>query len=128
VAAASQTNPRAVGFDRGSLHGSAKGILDALGISIPSHYKELIDNLPNLYVAAMARDINNPTIAPARQYTINLQGASLPMNAKLVITERSYIVPRATAGGNVDDMLYPLVVAAIQDFEPLQTTGGGASR
>jgi hypothetical protein len=128
VAAASQTNPRAVGFDRGSLNGSAKGILDALGISIPSHYKELIDNLPNLYVAAMARDINNPTIAPARQYTIDLQGDSLPINAKLVITERSYIVPRTTTGGNVDDMLYPLVVAAIQDFEPSQTAGGGASR
>jgi hypothetical protein len=76
VAAASQTNPRAVGFDRGSLNGSAKGLLDALGISIPLHYKELIDNLPNLYVAAMARDINNPTIAPARQYTINLHALS----------------------------------------------------
>jgi hypothetical protein len=128
VAAASQTNPRAVGFDRGSLNGSAKGILDALGISIPPRYEDLIDNLPNLYVAAMTRDINNPTIAPARRYTINLQGDSLPINAKLVITERSYIVPRTTTGGNVDDMLYPLVVAAIQDFEPSQITGGDASR
>jgi hypothetical protein len=121
VASASQTNPQAVGFDRGSLNGSAQGILDALGISIPPNYRDLIINLPNLYAAAIARDINNFTIAPARQYTLNLRGTYLvPRNASLVITERSYIVPGSTAGGNVDYMLYPLVVAAIRDFVPSQ--------
>jgi hypothetical protein len=129
VAAASQTNPQAVGFRRGSLNGSAQGILDALGISIPPNYTDLIANLPNLYVAAITRDINNPTIAPASQYTINLQDTSLvPRNASLLITERSYIVPGTTAGGNVDYMLYPLVVAAIRDFVPSQLASGGASR
>ena len=124
VAAASQTNPQAVGFDRGSLNGSARGILDALAISIPNNYRDLIDNLPNLYVAAVARDINNPTIAAARRYTINLQDTPIPLppTAGLLITERSYIVPGSTAGGDVDKMLYPLVVAATQDFEPSQST------
>jgi hypothetical protein len=125
VAAASQTNPQAVGFDSGSLNGSARGVLDALRIPIPPSDTELIANLPNLYVAAMARDINNPTIAPASRYTIDLQGASLP-SAPLLITERSYIVPSDTAGGNVDEMLYPWVVAATRDFEPPQSTGGAS--
>ena len=123
VASASQTNSRAVGFESGTLNGSARGVLDALKISIPSNYADLIANLPNLYVAPMARNIDNPTIAPASQYTINLEGTSLlPRDAPLLITERSYIVPGTTAGGNVDDMLYPLVVAAIRDFVPSQST------
>ena len=128
VAAASQTNPQAVGFDRGSLNGSARGVLDALRISIPPNDTELIDNLPNLYVAAIARDIGNPTIAPASRYAINLQDTPtpLPLNAKLLITERSYIVPGDTAGGNVDEMLYPWVVAAIRDFDPSQLTSGAS--
>jgi hypothetical protein len=86
VAAASQTNPQAVGFDRGSLNGSAQGILEALRISIPSDDRDLKDNLPNLYVAALARNINNPTIAPAKQYTINLRDTQirLPLRAKLL--------------------------------------------
>jgi hypothetical protein len=129
VAAASQTNPQAVGFRRGSLNGSAQGILDALGISIPPNYTDLIVNLPNLYVAAITRDISNPIIAPASQYTINLQDTSLvPLNAALLVTERSYIVPGTTAGGNVDYMLYPLVVAAIRDFVPSRLASGGAGR
>ena len=129
VAAASQTNAQAVGFDSGSLDGSARGVLDALKISIPPNYTDLIDNLSNLYVAPIARNIDNPTVARARQYTINLKGTSLlPRDASLLITERSYIVPGSTAGGNVDDMLYPLVVAAIRDFVPAQVTTGDASR
>jgi len=130
VAAASQTNPQAVGFDRGSLDDSAQGLLDALKISVPDGYKDLKDNLSNLYVAALARDVTNPTIAPASRYTINLQDTPtpLPLNAGLLVTERSYIVPGYTAGGNVDKMLYPLVVAATQDFEPSQVTTEHAGR
>jgi hypothetical protein len=130
VAAASQTNPQAVGFDRGSLNGSAQGVLRALGISIPADDKDLMDNLPNLYVAALARNINNPTIAPARRYTINLGDTQirLPLRAKLLVTERSYIVPGRTAGGNVDKMLYPVVVAATRDFASSQSTEDDASR
>jgi hypothetical protein len=88
----------------------------------------LTDNLPNLYVTALARDINNPTIAPASRYTINLQDTAIPLlpNSELLITEKSYIVPGYTAGGNVDKMLYPLVVAAIRDFVPSQLTSGGS--
>jgi hypothetical protein len=121
VASASQTNPQAVGFDSGSFDGSAQGILQALGISIPPGYTDLMVNLPNLYVAAVARDINNPTIAPAGQYTIDLEGTSLvPINTPLQITERSYVLPGTTTGGNVNYMLYPVVVAARKDFVPPQ--------
>ena len=117
VASSSQTNPQAVGFDTGSLNGSAEGVLQALGISIPPEYTDLMANLPNLYVTAIARDINNPTIGPARQYAIDLKGTSLvPIDATLVITERSYIVPGTTTGGDVNGMLYPLVVAARNNF------------
>jgi len=124
VASASQTNPQAVGFDSGSLNGSAQGILQALGISIPPADTDLIANLPSLYVTAIARDINNRAIATAPKYTIDLTAAAqalgqdLPATAPLVITERSYIVPGTTTGGNVNFMLYPMVVAASTDFCP----------
>ncbi|MGH9437702.1 MAG: hypothetical protein ACRD22_07360 [Terriglobia bacterium] len=121
VASASQTNPQAVGFDSGSLTGSAEGVLQALGIFIPPEYTDLMANLPNLYVAAVARDINNPTIAPAGQYTIDLKGTSLiPINTPIQFQGRAYVLPGTTAGGNVDYMLLPLVVAARKDFVPQQ--------
>lgn len=121
VASASQTNPQAVGFDSGSLTGSAEGVLQALGISIPPEYADLMANLPNLYVAGVARNINNPTIAPAAQYTIDLKGTSLiPINTPIQFQGRAYICPGTTAGGNVDFMLLPLVVAARKDFPPQQ--------
>jgi hypothetical protein len=129
VAGASQTNPEAVGFDSGTLDGSAEGVVLALGITIPPTYTALLDNLPNLYVAGLARNIDNPTIQPAVKYAINLQGTTLlPENAPLLVTERSYIVPGTTAGGNVEAMLYPLVVAAVRDFAPPQSTSAGASQ
>jgi hypothetical protein len=117
IASSSQTNPNAVGFDSGSLTGSAQAVLTALGIVIPPEDIELTTNLSNLYVAAIARDINNPTIAAASAYCIDLMGTSLiPLGEPISITERSYIVPGTTTGGNVDYMLYPLVVAASHDF------------
>jgi len=117
VASSSQTNLQAVGFDSGSLNGSAAGLLRALGISIPAEFTDLMANLPNLYVTAIARDIDNPNIVPARQYAIDLKGTSLiPINFPLSIAERSYIVPGTTTGGDVNHMLYPLVVAASDDF------------
>jgi len=118
VASSSQTNSQAVGFDNsGSLNGSAEGILRALGISIPPEDTDLLANLPNLYVTAIARDVDNPNVAAARQYTIDLRGTSLiPINFPLSIAERSYIVPSTTTGGDVNHMLYPLVVAAGGNF------------
>jgi hypothetical protein len=78
-------------------------------------------NLPQLYVAGVARDINNPAIAPARKYTINLKGISLlPIETPIQFQGRAYICPGTTAGGNVDYMLVPLVVAARKDFLPPQ--------
>jgi hypothetical protein len=118
IASSSQTNPDAVGFDSGVLNGSAQAVLDALGITVPQGDTDLIANLPNLYVAAIARNINNPTIAAASAYCIDLMGTSLiPLGEPISITERSYILPGTTTGGNVDYMLYPLVVAASHDFD-----------
>lgn len=117
VASSSQTNPEAVGFDSGVLTGSAEAVLQALGITVPEGDTDLISNLSNLYVAGIARDITNPTIAAASQYCINLEGTSLvPLLYPISITERSYIVPGTTTGGNVNYMVYPLVIAASHDF------------
>jgi len=119
VASASQTNPQAIGFDSGSLDGSAKGILKALGIAIPPAYTALKANLSNLYAVAVARNINNSTIAPAAQYAIDLKGTSLiPLNTPIQIQGRAYICPGTTAGGNVAFMLNPLIVVARKDLPP----------
>lgn len=117
VASSSQTDPRSTGFESGILTGSAAGILDALDITIPPTDKELIANIENLYVVAIARDINNPTIEPASEYCINLMGTTLiPLENPINITERSYIVPGTTTGGDLNYMIYPLLVTATQNF------------
>lgn len=118
VASSSQTNPPVVGFDSGNLTGSAQAVLQALGIAIPPSDTDLRANLSSLYVSFIARNCNNPTIAAASPYCINLQGFSLiPPLHPITITERSYIMPGTTSGGNVDYMLYPIIVAATNDFE-----------
>lgn len=117
VASSSQTNPSAVGFNSGNLTGSASQVLSLLGISIPPGDTELIDNIDNLYVTFIARDCNNPTIQAANAYCLSLEGISLiPLIAPISITERSYVLPGTTTGGNLNNMLYPIVVAAANDF------------
>lgn len=114
VASSSQTNPDSVGFNKGVLTGSAQAVLDQLSITIPP---SLAPALPYLYVTFVARDCSNPTIAAASTYCINLMGDSLiPADGPILITERSYIRPGTTTGGNVNIMTYPLIVAATQDF------------
>ncbi len=81
VASASQTNPQAVGFDSGSLDGSAQGVLQALGISIPPEYTNLMVNLPNLYVVAVARDIASAASEGIRVVSTPMSGAG----AKLAV-------------------------------------------
>ncbi len=117
IASTSQTNIKATGFDSGNLNGSAQAVLMALGIKIPKRFKELRENIFKLYVSALTRDVNNPATAAINKYCINLNGTTLlPEGAPLSIAERSYIVPGTTTGGNVNEMLYPLIVAAADDF------------
>ncbi len=117
IASTSQTNPTAVGFNSGNLTGSAQQILTELGISIPGGDTALLANINNLYVTFIARDCNNPTIAAANNFCINLMGTSLvPAGFPLSVTERSYVLPGTTTGANPDDMVYPFVVAATHDF------------
>lgn len=119
VASSSQTNPSAVGFNSGILTGSAEQVVQQLGISIPPGNTQLIENISQLYVTFIARDCTNSTIAAANQYCINLMGSSLvPLTSPISITERSYIMPGQTTGGNVNYMLYPIVVAATHNFPP----------
>lgn len=119
IAGISQTNPRATGFDSGLLTGSVETVLSLLGITIPPENIELIENADKLYLTFMARDINNPTIAAASAYGINLMGTSLvPAGQPISIAERSYVVPERTAGGNINFMVYPIIIAATTNFIP----------
>ncbi len=116
VASSSQTNPPAVGFNSGNLTGSAQAVLSALGIAIPPGDTALIANISRLYVTFIARDCTNSTISAAQQYCIAFTTAQIPLGDPVSVTERSYIVPGTTTGGNMNFMLYPLVVAARTDF------------
>ena len=117
VAAASQTNPTAVGFDSGFLTGSAQQVLTALGITIPPGDTELTEHISKFYVTFIARNCNNATIAAANAYCIDLMGRSLiPLEDPISIFERSYVVPGRTAGGYPPVMVYPYIVAATHTF------------
>ncbi|MBA3239248.1 MAG: hypothetical protein H0T62_13005 [Parachlamydiaceae bacterium] len=117
VANSSQTNLKAVGFNKGNLTGSAKAVLEALGIKIPPSCVQLQKEIERLYVSPLTRNISNPTIAAASKYCIDLMGTSLiPAGYPISISERSYIVPNTTTGGNVNYMLYPIIIAAGQNF------------
>lgn len=117
VAAASQTNPEAAGFDSGTLTGSAAQLLAALGIDIPPGDTALLANIAQLYATFVARDCDNPTIAAAPALCIDLAGTSLiPLNDPISITERSYVVPGTTTGGYVPEMVYPYIIAGAHNF------------
>ncbi len=117
VGGISQTNPIAAGFNSGVLTGSAQAVLKTLKISISENYHELKKNIESLYITFIARNINNPTIKSISKYGINLQGTSLvPAGNAISVAERSYVVPCTTTGGDLNYMLYPIVIAASQDF------------
>jgi hypothetical protein len=68
-------------------------------------------------VTFIARNCNNATIAAANAYCIDLMGRSLiPLDAPISITERSYVVPGTTTGGNPTKMVYPYIIAATHAF------------
>ena len=105
VASISQSNPAAVGFNSGSLTGSAEGVLKALGV-YGSASPQLKAALPKLYTAILARRC---TVAP--QYCVALDDRqALPLSVGISVTQRAYIKPGTTTGANPDKLLTPILV------------------
>jgi hypothetical protein len=105
VASASQTNPASVGFNSGTLNGSAEGVLRALGLYGMAS-PQLKAQLPYFYTALLERSC---TVAPAYCLDLSDLGA-LPLNAIISVTQRAYVKPGTTTGANPNVMLSPLVI------------------
>jgi len=117
VASASQSNPKAAGFNEGTLTGSAKGLLMALGIYDQASTK-LKSQVADLYAAMVSRDCsgagNSAAVSP---YCIDLsdaalaaEGIVLPIDAPIAVTQRAYLKPGQTSGANPDVLLPPVLV------------------
>lgn len=107
VASASQTNPEAVGFNKGTLTGSAESVLKELGLYGQAS-AALKLALPQLYVALVSRNCTY-----AINYCVSLQGNSLiPSGANLDMYERAYLRPGDTTSANVNNMLRPNVISS----------------
>ena len=106
VASASQTNPEAVGFDKGTLTGSAEAVLRTLGL-YDSASATLKLALPKLYISLISRNCTYAT-----NYCVNLQGTSLiPAGANIDMYERAYLRPGTTTSADLNNMLRPRVVS-----------------
>lgn len=105
VASASQSNPKAVGFNKGSLTGSASGILKALGIHSKASPK-LKSQLADLYVSMLSRQCGGAT----KPYCIEIGTDVLPEQHPIAVTQRAYLKPGQSTGGNPDALLPPILV------------------
>ena len=105
VASISQSNPNAVGFNSGSLTGSAEGVLKALDL-YGSASAQLKAALPKLYTAIVAR-----RCTVASHYCVALdERKALPLSVGISVTQRAYIKPGTTTGANPDKLLTPILV------------------
>lgn len=106
VASASQTNPDAVGFNKGTLTGSAEAVLKELGLySLASPALKLA--LPKLYVSLISRNCTYAT-----NYCVSLDGTSLiPAGANIDMYERAYVRPGDTTSADLNNMLRPRVIS-----------------
>lgn len=106
VASASQTNAEAVGFNQGTLGGSAEAVLRELGL-YNNASAALKLALPKLYVSLIARNCTYAT-----NYCVNLQGTSLiPAGANIDMYERAYLRPGDTTSADLNNMLRPRVIS-----------------
>ena len=104
VAGASQTDPAAVGFDSGTLTGSAEGVLKSLGLydSVSSSLKA---QLPYLYTVLMAR-----TCKLAPPYCVQITYKEVPLATKISVFQRGYIKPGTTTGANPNVIPSPQLI------------------
>lgn len=106
VASVSQTNPVAVGFSSGVMTGSAEAVLRSLGLYDSAASSALKAALPSLYVEFVAR-----TCTAVPTYCIALGNpTSLPAAVPIFLTQRAYVRPGSTTGGNPDIMQTPRVI------------------
>lgn len=88
VASASQTNPEAVGFNKGTLTGSAEAVLRTLGL-YDSASATLKLALPKLYISLISRNCTYAT-----NYYVNLQGTIDSAGANIDMYERALLAAR----------------------------------
>lgn len=105
AASASQSNPRAVGFNRGTLSGSAARVLKAIG-KYGAASAALKADLPLLYVSAVSRKCR-PALGTD---CVTISAADLPPSSFVSITQRAYVKPGTTTGADPDVMLTPIAV------------------
>jgi hypothetical protein len=106
VASASQTNPDAVGFDKGTLTGSAEAVLRELN-RYDDASPALKAALPKLYVSLVARDCIH-----AKPYCVSLQGtAMIPEGDNINVYERAYLRPGDTTSADLNGMLRPRMIS-----------------
>jgi hypothetical protein len=106
VASASQTNPDAVGFNQGTLTGSAEAVLRDLGL-YNNASAALKLALPKLYVSLISRNCSY-----AINYCVDLEGTSLiPADANIDMYERAYLRPGDTTAADLNNMLRPRVIS-----------------
>jgi hypothetical protein len=96
---------QAASFSGGALNGSAEAVLRALGI-----YNLASDNLkaqlPMLYTSFVARSC--PTAVAS--YCIPISATQIPLSNYVAVTQRAYVKPGTTTGGNPNYMLSPKVI------------------
>jgi hypothetical protein len=98
AASSSQTNESAVGFNFGTLTGSAKKVLIKLGLY--SHAsRQLQRALGFLYVSFVSRNCQKD-VPDVAVHCIDLDETIIPEDAVISIAERNYIKPRTTTGPN----------------------------
>jgi hypothetical protein len=109
VASVSQTDPRAVGFDSGTLTGSAEAVLRDLGVYGAASAR-LKRQLPKLYVQLFARVCD-----VAEAYCVKITRKAVPPDVEIGLTQRAYVKPGTTTGAAPDLMVTPRVIFTTPD-------------
>lgn len=118
VAAISQTNPSAAGFDTRTLHGSASDFIALLQKSNPQIQPSatLAAALPDLYIALVTRECTRVLIKTTvpefcnRPYVMKLSSKMTPAPIPLTIAHRAYVRPGDINGADPTRLLTPRVV------------------